>query len=63
LQHDHRADAVLSIDPRGAAELRFGSADRPATAPMGRQSAATLYIRTADRRDDQGAASDVRTIR
>jgi len=48
LRSGHRADAVLSIDPSGATELRVGTDDRPATAPMGREATATLYVRTDD---------------
>lgn len=48
LERGYRADAVLSTDPRGVAELRFGSADRPATVPMGREPVAKLYVRTTD---------------
>jgi hypothetical protein len=48
VQRGHRADAILAADPNGATELRVGSADRPATLPMGRSAAATLYLRDAE---------------
>jgi hypothetical protein len=48
LQHGHRADAVLGVDPTGDTALHLGTSDRPAAVPMGREAAATLYLRSTD---------------